>query len=155
MMKRRIKRLIREYLEAQKQANKRAHGMTLIEIMVVIIILAMLATLVSVAVVPQLEQAKTDTAKLQIRNFMQALEMYKLKIGHYPTTSEGLEALTNPPKKVQPFLKEIPKDPWGNEYVYTSPSSHGKMGYDIESYGPDGVDSEDDIESWNLEGDEK
>ncbi len=133
-----------------------ARGMTLIEIMVVIIILAMLATLVTVAVVPQLEQAKVDTARLQIRNFMSALEMYRIKVNKYPTTSEGLESLVNPPNNLKPFLNEIPKDPWSKDYVYVSPGSHGKLGFDISSAGPDGIEgNEDDVNSWALEGDKK
>ena len=131
-----------------------ARGMTLIEIMVVILIIGMVSGIVAVGVIPQFEQAKIDTTRVQIQNFQQALDHYKIRVGKYPTTSEGLEALTNPPKNMQPILTEIPRDPWQNDYVYVSPGVNSKAGYDIESYGPDGVDGgNDDIESWNLQGD--
>ena len=141
---------------ARNSRRAPARGMTLIEIMVVILILGMVASLVAVAVIPQFEQAKIDTTRLQIRNFAQALDHYKIRFGKYPGTAEGLESLTNPPKNVKPFLNEIPKDPWGTDYVYVSPGVSSKAGYDIESYGPDGSDGGgDDIESWNLAGEEE
>jgi general secretion pathway protein G len=146
-----LKERMREF--SVRQAGRQARGMTLIEIMVVILILGMIMSLVAVAVVPQFEQAKIDTAKLQIRNFQQALDHYKIRFNKYPTTAEGIDALTHPPNNMQPFLNEVPKDPWGNDYVYVSPGSHAKAGYDIESYGPDGQSGGgDDIQSWNLDG---
>jgi len=147
---------LHERLERSLKATRqvRPSGMTLIEIMVVILIIGMVSGIVAVGVIPQFQQAKMDTTRVQIQNFQQALDHYKIRVGKYPNTSEGLEALTNPPKRMQPILTEIPRDPWQNDYVYVSPGVNSKAGYDIESYGPDGVDGgEDDIESWNLQGD--
>ncbi len=126
-------------------------GMTLLEIMVVIIIIGLVSGLVGVAVFEQLDAAKEDTARTQIANISQALDLYRLKIGKYPGTSEGLNALTNPPNNARPFMDNVPKDPWGNDYVYTFPGSHNKGGFDLESYGSDGQDGgEMDIENWSM-----
>jgi general secretion pathway protein G len=109
-------------------------GMTLIEIMVVVAILGMLAAMVSVAVVNQLASAKQETAKLDIKGFEDGLLLYKMKHGHFPTTSDGLGVLYT-----EGFLKgELKNDPWGNAYVYVSPGQKHPESYDITSYGTDG-----------------
>lgn len=103
-------------------------GFTLIEIMVVVIIIGLLATIVSVNVMSYLARSRRETCKAQLKSLSQALELYKLDNGTYPTTEQGLKALVEKPSsgKVpqnwKPYLtgKKIPKDPWGNEYYYTS-----------------------------------
>ena len=113
----------------KKTQRRRNRGMTLIEIMVVITILGLIAAAVGVAVMPALAQARRDRASLDIKNIHQALDLYKTRKGKYPDTGSGLRALveTN-------ALKEMPKDPWGNDYVYLNEG--GKPV--ITSYGADG-----------------
>ncbi|PIE39490.1 MAG: type II secretion system protein GspG [Gammaproteobacteria bacterium] len=117
-------------------------GITLIEMLVVLVILGLLGGLVGPAVLNQLGGAKTKTAKLQIQDFEQALEVYKLDVGRFPSGSEGLQALVKKPGNAAgwngPYLKKgsLPKDPWNRDYHYKSPGEHGDI--DIFSYGEDG-----------------
>jgi len=140
--------------------NKR--GFTLIEIMVVIVILALLAALVGPKILGRTDDAKIQTTKTQIRSLESALKLYKLDNGVYPTTEQGLNALVAKPSvgvipknyKEGGYLesKQVPKDGWGNDYIYVSPGEHGD--YDLSSYGADGVkggeDKNADINSWDL-----
>jgi general secretion pathway protein G len=135
-------------------ARARTAGFTLIELMVVILIIGLLVALVGPRMMGAADDARVVAAKAQIANFKQALQMYKLKLGNYPTTSEGLEALISNPKRN--FLEQdsIPNDPWDNPYVYTSPGAQGHD-YEIVCYGADGTaggsDEYDmDIVSWDL-----
>ncbi len=127
-------------------------GFTLIEIMVVITILGLLAGVIGVAVVNQLEDSRVQTAQIQLKQIADAVDLYQVKYGKYPATAEGgLELLKTPPNNGKPVMDRIPKDPWDSEYVYICPGMHNQAKYDIESYGPDGVDGGgDDIESWSL-----
>ncbi len=140
--------------------NKRTlpqRGMTLIELLVVLVILGLIASLAGPQVMKYLGGAKTDTAKQQISLFDSVLDGYKLDNGRYPTTQEGLDALVKAPAGVNswkgPYLKKstLPKDPWGNPYVYTSPGEQGRA-YDILSYGADGKPGGEgenrDVASW-------
>ncbi|AGC44210.1 general secretion pathway protein G [Myxococcus stipitatus DSM 14675] len=99
--------------QSQQRRRRNRRGMTLIEIMVVITILGLIAAAVGVAVIPQLEAARRDTAGLDIKNIQSALKLYYTKKGKYPDTSSGLNALVE-----AQTLEQLPKDPWGNEYVY-------------------------------------
>jgi general secretion pathway protein G len=139
------------------------HGFTLIELMVVIVILGILAGLIVPRIMGRPEEAKQLKAKMQIESLETALKLYKLDNGMYPDTEQGLQALIEQPEtgivpknwRKQGYLEKgrLPKDPWGNEFVYLSPGTHGD--YDIISYGADGVpDGEDknrDINSWEIE----
>jgi general secretion pathway protein G len=133
-------------------------GFTLIELMVVVVILGILATMVVPKVLSKPEQARRTKAKVDIRSIQSALAMFKADTGRFPTTAEGLQALvTNPGIKgytADGYLERVPTDPWGRKYVYISPGIHNKD-YDLKSCGRDGEDggSDDnaDIESWNLE----
>lgn len=138
----------------------RNDGFTLIELMVVLVILAILAAIVVPRIMSSPHKAKVTAAKTQIRDFETALQLYKLQNGNYPTTEQGLEALVKKPT-VAPIPKDypdngylpyLPKDPWGNDYVYESPSEHGS--YAIISYGPTGepggTGNDAPIESWNI-----
>ena len=116
-------------------------GFTLLELLVVLAILTMLAGLVGPKVLNTLGGAKTKTAAVQIADIEKSLEMFKLDVGRYPTTAEGLDALVNKPGNVTgwngPYLKGgVPMDPWGKPYTYTSPATNG--GIDIASFGADG-----------------
>lgn len=131
-------------------------GLTLIELLVVLVILGLLAGLVAPRVIHYLSTSKTETASLQIKHFEAALDLYRLDVGSYPNTQQGLEALIKAPPGVTnwhgPYLKspDVPKDPWGHPFVYTSPGKHGA--YDIESYGadgqPGGTGENEDVKSW-------
>lgn len=115
--------------------------------MAVIVILGILATLIMPRIFGRIEQAKITSAKLQIKNFEAALKLFYLDNGFYPSTEQGLRALIEKPttgripKKWREggYLekKKIPKDPWGNDYIYLSPGRHGEE-YEIISYGRDG-----------------
>jgi general secretion pathway protein G len=138
-------------------------GFTLIELMVVIVILGILAGLIIPRIMGRPEEAKQLKAKIQIESLETALKLYKLDNGAYPDTEQGLEALIEKPESgILPkkwreggYLEKgrLPKDPWGNEFVYLSPGVHDD--YDITSFGADGVpggdDKDKDINSWEIE----
>ena len=138
-------------------------GFTLIELMVVIIILGILAMWVAPKIMSRPEQAKQVKAQLDIQNLETALKLYKLDNGRYPSTEQGLQALVempetgNAPRKWKEggYLEKgrVPKDPWGNEFVYLAPGLKGD--FDIISYGADGVPGGEkenmDINDWEIE----
>ncbi|MFW6388967.1 MAG: type II secretion system major pseudopilin GspG [Desulfohalobiaceae bacterium] len=120
---------------------KGKRGFTLIELLIVMIILGLLASLVGPRLFSHVDESRVKTAKSQIELLGTALDSFRLDVGRYPTTEEGLQALRKEPSDVSnwngPYLsKEIPEDPWGNEYQYKSPGEHGD--YDLWSYGADG-----------------
>jgi general secretion pathway protein G len=131
-------------------------GFTLIELLVVLVILGLLAGLVGPQVMKYLSSANTDTARLQIENLSAALDTFRIDVGRYPTTAEGLQALIQPPPGLTrwngPYLKKnlIPQDPWGNDYHYASPGQHGA--FDLYSLGADNAEGGDgenqDVVSW-------
>ncbi len=146
-----------EKFRFKKQINKdKQQGFTLLEILVVLVILGLLASLVGPQVFKQLASSKTKTAALQIEELGAALDLYRLEVGSYPSTDEGLQALIEAPSGSPgwngPYLKKkvIRDDPWGNAYVYKFPGDHGE--YDLISYGADrkeGGDGENrDVVSW-------
>ena len=122
-------------------------GFTLVELLVVLAILGLLAGLVGPQVMKFLGSSKTKTAGLQVESIAVALDMYRLEVGRYPSTAEGLEALvTNPgnaPNWNGPYLKkaEVPKDPWGNAYEYRAPGQDAP--YEVWSLGADGLEGGD------------
>jgi general secretion pathway protein G len=138
-------------------------GFTLIELMVVIVILSILAVYVAPKIMGRPDQAKQVKATVDIQSIETALRLYRLDNGFYPTTEQGLEALVAAPAtgRIPKNWREggylergrVPKDPWGNEYVYLSPGVHGE--YDIVSYGADGSPGGEgydaDINSWEIE----
>jgi general secretion pathway protein G len=135
------------------QRRKSERGVTLIEMLVVITIIGLISGLVAVNVIRQGENAKKQIAKTQIGSFTNALGIYKLDTGSYPTTAQGLQALRVKPGEMPnwagPYLpKDVPLDPWGRPYDYKYPGDHGEDP-DIISVGPDGQPGADDIVSWS------
>ncbi|OGP73765.1 MAG: type II secretion system protein GspG [Deltaproteobacteria bacterium RBG_16_49_23] len=130
-------------------------GFTLIEIMIVIIIIGLMAGLVAPRLMDKLTQAKHKAAKAQVALYGTALDTFRLDVGRYPTTEEGLKVLREKPPGVEmwkgPYLsKEVALDPWGKPYIYKSPGEHGD--YDLLSFGLDGVEGGEgenqDVMSW-------
>jgi general secretion pathway protein G len=138
-------------------------GFTLIELMVVIVILGILVGIVAPRLMGRPDEAKQLKAKADMQALETALKLYKLDSGMYPSTQQGLDALINKPEtgkiptkwRSGGYLekKRIPKDPWGNDFVYLSPGLHGD--FDIISYGADGVPGgeafDQDINNWEIE----
>ena len=138
-----------------ERSERRDRGFTLIEVLIVMVILGLLAALVGPRMFGKVGKSKQNAAKAQISLFETALDTYRLDVGRYPKTDQGLQALRVKPDGEEkwdgPYVsKEIPLDPWGNPYIYESPSEHGD--YAITSMGADGSaggDGEDsDIVSW-------
>jgi general secretion pathway protein G len=137
-------------------------GFTLIELMVVIVILGILAGLIVPRIMGRPEEARRTKAQIQMESIETALQLYKLDNGVYPTTEQGLQSLVEAPTVGQlprawregGYLAKgrVPKDPWGNDYVYLSPGVHDEDGFDIMSYGsdgePGGEGKDKDINSW-------
>lgn len=144
-----------------KNYRKSQGGFTLIEIMVVVVILGILAAIVVPRLLDEPEKARRTSAATQIRSFEEALGMFRLDNGFYPSTEQGLKALTAKPTigriptryKEGGYIRRIPLDPWGNSYVYLSPGVHGD--YDLLSYGADGQSGGEgddaDIVNWDLD----
>ncbi|MDY0073245.1 MAG: type II secretion system major pseudopilin GspG [Thauera sp.] len=134
----------------------RAGGFTLVELLVVLAILGLLAGLVGPRVLGQLDGAKSKTAAVQIKDLEQGAELFKLDVGRFPSSQEGLEALISKPGTANgwrgPYLKKgaLPRDPWGNPYHYQSPGQQGEI--DIYSLGADNAPGGDgdnaDIGNW-------
>jgi len=133
------------------------HGFTLVELMVVIVIIGLLAAIVAINVIPSGDKARVTRAKADIATIDQALELYKLSNGTYPSTSDGLNALVNAPAGVDAskyqkggYLKKLPVDPWNHPYLYAAPGQHGEA--DVWTLGADGKDGGEgvdaDIGSW-------
>ena len=134
-------------------------GFSLIELMAVIVILGILATIVAVNVAPFLQRANIEKVRADISQLEKAIELYKFNELKYPTTDQGIDALVSPPADLKrPYLypkdgyiAKLPLDPWGNPYMYLHPSVYGKN-FDIFSYGADGIEGgvgEDaDIGNW-------
>ncbi|WP_294271551.1 type II secretion system major pseudopilin GspG [Sphingomonas yabuuchiae] len=135
------------------------HGFTLVELMVVIVIIGLLATIVALNVLPSGDTARVQKAKADIAQIEGGLEMYKLQNLTFPTTSQGLQALvTMPAGLADPsryqkggYLKKLPDDPWGRPYLYASPGQHGEA--DVWTYGADGKEGGEginaDIGNWD------
>lgn len=145
----------------KKIVAKGQRGFTLIEIMVVVVILGILAAIVVPRLLDEPEKARRTSAATQIRSFEEALGMFKLDSGFYPSTEQGLESLVTKPGsgrvparyKDGGYMRKIPLDPWGQKYLYLSPGAHGD--FDLFSYGPDGESGGEgdnaDVANWDLD----
>ncbi|ATA21701.1 type II secretion system major pseudopilin GspG [Brenneria goodwinii] len=139
--------------------QQRQRGFTLLEIMVVIVILGVLASLVVPNLMGNKEKADRQKATSDLVALESALDMYKLDNHRYPSTEQGLVALVTksnlaPEPRNYPqdgYIRRLPKDPWGNDYQLLNPGQHGQL--DVFSFGPDGMpDTDDDLGNWNLGG---
>lgn len=140
--------------------GRRVTGFTLIEVMVVVAILAILASVVVPRIMDEPAKARQARAAQDIRSIESALDMYKLDNYRYPTTDQGLEALVSEPESgPEPpnyrdggYLRNVPEDPWGNPYQYLNPGRHGDI--DVYSHGPDGRSGsgrdDDVIGNWQI-----
>ena len=142
------------------EAVMRSKGFTLIELMVVLVILGVLAAMIAPKIMDRPDEARIVAAKADIATIIQSLKMYRLDNIRYPTTEQGLQALVTKPT-IEPlptnwksggYLEKLPKDPWGNAYVYLNPGRHGEI--DVISLGadgqPGGEGKDEDIGSWML-----
>lgn len=138
--------------------NQRRKGFTLIEVMIVMVIIGLMSTFIVPRIMDRPEQARRIKAQSDIRAIESALNLFKTDTGRYPSTAEGLRALVSDPgiRGYNPggYLDNVPRDPWGNEYVYLSPGRNNRD-YDLESFGRDGQDGgtgpDANIQSWNLQ----
>ena len=135
---------IRLRTQATTRIRLKDAGFTLIEIMVVIAIIGILATLIVPKIMGRPDEARATAAKQDVGTIVQALKLYRLDIGRYPTTDQGLKALVEKPSaepvpqnwKVGGYLESLPKDPWGNAYQYSNPGTNSEI--DVYSFGADG-----------------
>lgn len=146
-----------------KKFRNATSGFTLIELLVVIAILGILATIAGPRLIGQQDKAKVGATRVQIKELETALDLYMNDNGTYPASEQGLESLrrkpTSPPEPINwqgPYLvKPVPKDPWGNDYVYAYPGTHEGFDYDLMSYGKDGKEGGEgwnaDITNWSEE----
>lgn len=150
-------RVLRRLLSPPTRRSRDEEGFTLVELMVVIVIIGLLAAIVAFNVLPMGDKARITKAKSDISTIEQALEMYKLQNLHYPSTSDGLQALIKAPSSADSsryqaggYIKKLPDDPWGRPYQYASPGPHSEA--DVWSYGGDGKEGGEgvdaDIGSW-------
>jgi general secretion pathway protein G len=148
------------YEVSRHAARPRQRGFTLIEIMVVVVIIGLLAAVIVPTVISKVDEARVAKAKQDIQSLETALTMFRLDNSKYPTTEQGLAALSAQPtdpsiKHWRPggYLQRVSKDPWGNDYQYVYPGTHGKE-YDLFSLGADGAPGGEgidaDIGNWNI-----
>ena len=141
MMKAIVKWILSMCQSCRKHSDR---GFTLIELLVVIVILSLMVAIVAPRILGRTDEAKMTAARVQIRQIEGALNLFRLDSGFYPTTEQGLQALRTMPVfgpvpskwRAGGYLPKIPQDPWGFDYIYLSPGTHGD--FDLLSYGADG-----------------
>jgi general secretion pathway protein G len=128
-------------------------GFTLVEMLLVLVILSTLAAIVYPSTGRRPREARITAARVQISSFRTALAAFEMNNDRFPKGRDGLNELVQRPNDTRnwqgPYLESIPKDPWGNDYIYTFPGKHNPASYDLVSMGPDGVlGTEDDVTNW-------
>lgn len=154
MLSHKAAKLLAKLLKTRKEKRKSEAGFTLVELMVVIFIIGLLATVVIINVLPSQDQAMVTKAESDIATMEQALQMYRLDTTNYPATGEGLQALRTPPASLtRPekyrsggYIQKLPDDPWGRPYQYSSPGRNGAP-YEIYSLGADGAPGGDGLDA--------
>ncbi|CAG0962683.1 Type II secretion system protein G [Myxococcaceae bacterium] len=145
-----------------RMPRRRHAGFTLIEIMAVVLIIGLLGGIVGAVVFSQVDKARVNTARTQIKQLESALEFYRLDNARYPTTEQGLQSLVQKPSgdpqprnyRPEGYLQggKVPLDPWGEEYQYLSPGEHNNYSFDLWSFGadskPGGTDNDADVGNW-------
>jgi general secretion pathway protein G len=137
------------------QAKRLRSGFTLIELLLVLVILGVLAGIVVPKFAGTTGKARNTAAQTQISSFKTALDQYEVDMGSYPKGKDGLKELVTAPRNSKmwkgPYIESIPKDPWGNDYIYECPGKHNTSSFDIMSMGEDGrVGGEDDVVNWTT-----
>ncbi len=136
--------MTKQTCKSQRTRHPQQAGFSLIELMIVLVILGLIAGIVGPQAMKYLGKGKSQSAKVQIENISAALDMYRLEVGNYPTSSEGLKALVASPAGARgwngPYLKkgDVPLDPWNKEYQYKRPGGNNQP-YDLMSFGADGT----------------
>jgi len=143
--------MLRNFFKAllTERAGGTVKGFSLLEIMVVITIMTMIMGAVGVGVMSYLDKSKIKQSRIDISTISNALDLYKTEFGRYPDSEDGLSRLVE-----EKILKEkkIPKDPWGNDFIYIYPGSNNEDSFDLYSFGPDGKEGgNDDIVNWDTE----
>jgi len=145
--------------EASSRPQDKRAGFSLLELMVVLVIIGLLATIVVINVLPSQDRAMVEKARADIATLEQAVELYRLELLSYPSTEQGLEALVTAPADPRlsarfregGYIRRLPTDPWGNAYLYLQPGEHGTV--DIYSLGrdgrPGGEGQDADIGNWD------
>ncbi len=147
-------------MKASRKRRRSRGGLTLVEVLLVLVILMIIASIAVTAYGPIQQKAYIKASKTQVEGFMQPLQLYRMDLGDFPSTNQGLEALRYPPSDLTdeskwqgPYLdRDVPLDPWGNQYQYEHPGKMQEDRPDIWSLGPDGVDgTDDDVGNWMQE----
>ncbi len=135
----------------QKNPLPALRGFSLIEMMIVLTLIGLIMAGIGVYVMSQLAKGEVSAARSQAYEISKQLDMYRLEFGHYPSASEGFDALVNPPRG-EPYMDKVPMDPWGHEFMYIYPGEKNRKKPDIRSKGPDGVENtEDDVGNWTAD----
>jgi general secretion pathway protein G len=148
-------KVVRVFTGRRRASSGLARAFTLIELLLVLVILGTLAALVVPKFTKRPEQAKITAAHTDIANIGLMLDTFEIDCGRYPTTEEGIRALIDQPQGLTgwhgPYVERgLPKDQWGNPYVYRCPGQHNVNSYDLYSFGPDGQEGgADDIDNWS------
>lgn len=136
---------------SKKNPMPTLRGFSLIEMMIVLALIGLIMAGIGVYVMNSLAKGQVSAARSQAYEISKQLDLYRLEFGHYPSGSEGFDALVNPPRG-EPYMDKVPVDPWGNEFMYIYPGEKNRKKPDIRSKGDDGLENtEDDVGNWSAD----